>query len=156
MQMASGSIRRVVAMRLTPGEDVLEGLQAACAKASINNGIVLSGIGSLNGAAYYNPIPIAGKKAGYGYGEAIMLRGPIELLSMSGMICQGEDGETLLHIHCSLSDQYGNGHGGHLVEGNKVLLTVDIMVGEVEDIVMRRRYDEDLDIYIFNPVERQA
>jgi len=156
MQMASGDIKRVVAIRLAPGEGVLEGLQAACVREKIHNGVVLSGIGSLNGATYLNPVPIAEKKAGYGYGKAIVLPGPIELVGMSGVICQGEEEEILLHIHCSLSDQYGNGHGGHLIEGNTVLLTVEIVVGELGDVLMWRRYDEDLGIYILDPVERQV
>jgi len=33
--------------------------------------------------------------------------------------------EVLLHVHMSMSDQHGVGHGGHLVEGRKVLLTTE-------------------------------
>lgn len=155
MQFASGSIERIHAMRLAPGEDIMEGLRAACNKAALNNGVILSGIGSLDGAAFLNPVPIAGKKSGYGYGEALRLHGPIELVNMNGMICQGENGEMQFHIHCGLSDQYGNGHGGHLIEGNKVLLTLDVVIGEVGGIIMGRRYDEELEVHVFNPVERR-
>lgn len=67
------------------------------------------------------------------------------------MICHDEKGETLLHVHVSYSDPYGNAHGGHMTEGNKVLITVDIVIAELEGFEMGRRYDEDLDLFIFNP-----
>jgi hypothetical protein len=35
--------------------------------------------------------------------------------------------EVLLHVHMSMSDQHGVGHGEHLVEGRKVLLTTDMV-----------------------------
>ena len=31
----------------------------------------------------------------------------------------------------SLSDRYGSAHGGHLVEGTRVLLTVDVVIAEI-------------------------
>ena len=152
MQTALGAgIRRVVAIRMAPGEDVLEGLKSACAEHGIGHGMILGGIGSLNGARFFDPIPLPEKKAGYGYGDAIELTGPIELISLSGMICEGEDGQTMFHIHAGLSGQDGSGYGGHLIEGNKVLLTVDVIVAELGGVRMGRRFDEDLDVFIFNP-----
>ena len=47
IQMAEGRLGRVVVLRLKPGTDVLLGLQEACEKAGINNGVILSAIGSL-------------------------------------------------------------------------------------------------------------
>jgi len=41
-----------VPLRLTPGTDVLLGLTEACKRAHINNGVILSAIGSLNGVCY--------------------------------------------------------------------------------------------------------
>ncbi|MCD8350312.1 MAG: DNA-binding protein [Planctomycetaceae bacterium] len=155
MQSASGTLQRVVAMRLAPGEDVLDGLKRACAEHGVKEGLILGGIGSLNGAAFMNPIPLPDKKAGYGYGEPLRLEGPIELVALSGQICLGADGETLFHVHASLSDQQGHGWGGHLIEGNKVLLTTDILVAEVGGIAMGRRYDEDLEVLIFNPTPKK-
>lgn len=154
MQHSTGKIGKILAFRLEPGEYVLEGIKKACEDANIKNGVIISGIGSLDGARYFNPIPMNDKKAGYGYGEELILRGPIELVNVNGMICEGEEGETLLHIHCGFSDQYGNAYGGHLIDGNKVLLTVDIVVGEIEGMIMGRRYDENLEVFVFNPKSR--
>ena len=51
----------------------------------------------------------------------------------------------------SLSDRYGNAHGGHLVEGTKVLLTVDVMLAEVDGLVMGRKFDNELEVPLFAP-----
>jgi predicted DNA-binding protein with PD1-like motif len=151
MQTADGKIKRIVAVRLAPGEDLLLGLAEACKLRGLDNGLILTGIGSLRVARFFDPLPLPHKKAGYGYGEPIVLQGPIEIISASGMICRGENNETLFHVHCAFADQNGGGWGGHLIEGSKVLLTADFVLGEIEDMVMGRRFDEELDVYIFNP-----
>lgn len=133
-----------------PGTDVLLGLTEACKRAGINNGVILSAIGSLDGVSYCNPVELP-TKAGYGYGEVLHLTGPIELTSGAGIICHDDEGNTNLHVHMSLSDRYGNAHGGHLVEGTKVLLTVDVMLAEVDGLVMGRKFDNELEVPLFAP-----
>ena len=54
----------------------------------------------------------------------------------------------------SLSDRYGSAHGGHLVEGTRVLLTVDVVIAEIGGLVMGRKFDEELEVPLFAP--RQA
>ncbi len=153
IHMAEGKLGRVVAIRLTPGVDVLLGLQEACRRKGINNGVILSAIGSLNGVCYCNPVELP-TKAGYGYGETLHLTGPIELTNASGIICHDDEGNTNLHVHVSLSDRHGGAHGGHLVEGTKVLLTVDVIIAEIEGLVMGRKFDPELEVPLFAP--RQA
>ena len=154
MEMAQGKLGRVVALRLRPGTDVLLGLEEACKRAGINNGVILSAIGSLDGVQFCNPVELPEKKAGYGYGETLHLTGPIELTSASGIICHDDAGNTNLHVHISLSDRHGNAHGGHLVEGTKALLTVDVILAEIEGLVMGRKFDQELEVPLFAP--RQA
>ncbi len=151
---AQGNFKRIIAIRMSPGEDILKGILKVCEDNDIKNGVIISGIGSINGAQFYNPIPLPDKKAGYGYSEAIVLRGPIELIGIAGVIGHGVDGEILIHAHCSLSDQYGTGHAGHMIEGNKVLLTADIVIGELEGVNLLRAYDDELEVFLFSP--RQA
>ena len=154
MEMAQGKLGRVVALRLRPGTDVLLGLEEACKRAGINNGVILSAIGSLDGVQFCNPVELPEKKAGYGYGETLHLTGPIELTSASGIICHDDAGNTNLHVHISLSDRHGNAHGGHLGEGTKGLLTVDVILAEIEGLVMGRKFDQELEVPLFAP--RQA
>ena len=150
MEMAQGKLGRVIALRLKPGTDVLLGLQEACERNGINNGVILSAIGSLTGVQYCNPVELP-TKAGYGYGEILHLTGPIELTNASGIICHDDEGNPNLHVHISLSDRHGNAHGGHLVEGTKVLLTVDVILAEIEGLVMGRKFDEELEVPLFAP-----
>jgi len=151
--MAAGKLKRVVALRLMPGEDLMGGIEEACNRYGIRHGCILSGIGSLNGVRFFDVEALPGKKAGYGYGSLIEVRGPMELISVSGSICEGADGEVLLHVHGCFSDKTGRCFAGHMIEGNKVLLTADVVIGEFEGISMDRRYDENLDIYLIHPRE---
>ena len=153
MEMAQGKLGRVIAVRLKPGTDVLLGLQEACERNGINNGVILSAIGSLQDPHFCNPVELP-TKAGYGYGETLHLTGPIELSSASGIICHDDEGNTNLHVHMTVTDRHGNAHGGHLVEGTKVLLTVDVILAEIEGLVMGRKFDEELEVPLFAP--RQA
>jgi uncharacterized protein len=154
MELAQGKLGRVIAVRLRPGTDVLLGLTEACKRNNLNNGVILSAIGSLDGVKFCNPVELPESKAGYGYGEVLHLTGPIELTSAAGIICHDDEGVTNLHVHVSLSDRYGNAHGGHLVEGTKVLLTVDVILAEIEGLVMGRKFSEELGVPLFAP--RQA
>ena len=153
MEMAQGKLGRVVALRLKPGTDVLLGLEEACKRSGINNGVILSAIGSLDSPHFCNPVEVP-TKAGYGYGETLHLTGPIELTNASGIICHDDQGNTNLHVHMTVTDRHGNAHGGHLVEGTKVLLTVDVILAEIEGLVMGRKFDEELEVPLFAP--RQA
>lgn len=150
MEMAQGKLGRVIAVRLKPGTDVLLGLQEACERNGINNGVILSAIGSLQDPHFCNPVELP-TKAGYGYGETLHLTGPIELTSASGIICHDDEGNTNLHVHMTVTDRHGNAHGGHLVEGTKVLLTVDVILAEIEGLVMGRKFDEELEVPLFAP-----
>ena len=153
MEMAQGKLGRVVALRLKPGTDVLLGLEEACKRSGINNGVILSAIGSLDSPHFCDVVEVP-TKAGYGYGEVLHLTGPIELTNASGIICHDDEGNTNLHVHMTLTDRHGNAHGGHLVEGTKVLLTVDVIIGEISGIVMGRKFDNELEVPLFAP--RQA
>ena len=44
---AEGRLGRVVVIRLAPGADLLNGMQTACERYGIHNGVVISAIGSL-------------------------------------------------------------------------------------------------------------
>lgn len=153
IEMAEGKLSRIVALRLTPGTDVLLGLTEACKRAGINNGVILSAIGSLDSPHFCDVVELP-TKAGFGYGETLHLTGPIELTNASGIICHDDEGETNLHVHMTLTDRHGNAHGGHLVEGTKVLITVDVVIGEIEGMVMGRKFSEEMGVPLFAP--RQA
>ena len=151
---AEGRMGRVVVLRMKPGTDLLDGMLAACEKHGIHNGVIISAIGSLNGVYYCDVEAVSDKKCGYGYGRTLYLDGPIELTGASGVICSDADGRINMHVHINMSDKYGNAYGGHLVQGTKVLLTADIVLGEIEDVQMLRELDPDLEVYLLNPRQK--
>ena len=148
---AEGSLGRVIVVRLAPGTDLLKGIQEACEKYRIHNGVVVSAIGSLNGVRFCDVEALPEKKCGYGYGKILSLDETIELTGAGGVICSDAENNINLHIHICMSDKNGKAYGGHLVEGTKVLMTADIVLGEIEGIAMRREYNEDMDVYLLNP-----
>ena len=152
---AQGRMGRVVVIRLKPGTDLLGGIQAACERYQIHNGVVISAIGSLKKVRFCDVEALPEKKCGYGYGRVLALDETIELTGAGGVICSDAEQNINLHIHISMSDKNGKAYGGHLVEGTEVLMTADIVLGEIEGVDMLREYDEGLDVYLLNPRERQ-
>ncbi len=151
---AEGRMGRVVVLRMKPGTDLLDGMLAACEKHGIHNGVIISAIGSLNGVYYCDVEAVSDKKCGYGYGRTLYLDGPIELTGASGVICSDAEGRINMHVHINMSDKYGNAYGGHLVQGTKVLLTADIVLGEIEDVQMLRELDPDMEVYLLSPRQK--
>ena len=62
---AEGRMGRVVVIRLKPGADLLGGMQEACEQYGIHNGVILSAIGSLDGAKYCDIIDLPTKAGAY-------------------------------------------------------------------------------------------
>ena len=151
MRSAEGRLGRVVVMRLAPGADLLQGIQEACEKYQIHNGVIISAIGSLRQVRFCDVEPLPDRKCGVGYGKILALDETVELTGAGGVICSDADNNINLHIHISMSDKNGKAYGGHLVEGSIVLMTADIVLGEIEGISMLREYDEDMDVYLLNP-----
>lgn len=151
---AEGRLGRVIVARLLPGTDLLEGLQAVCEKHQIRSGVIISAIGSLDGVHYCNVEALPDKKCGYGYGQVLYLDGPIELTGAGGVICSDADGSINLHVHINMSDKYGNAHGGHLMQGTRVLMTADVVLGEIGDVSMLRKFDPEMEVYLLSPEQQ--
>lgn len=141
MKSASGTIKKIHVLRVEPGEGVLECIQHYCNEHQIVNGVLLSGIGSLDGCTFFDPQEIPEKPGLYGYVTPIDLPTPIELVGLSGIICAEADGSAAPHIHACFADAEGNEYGGHLKEGNRVLVTVELVIAELEGLRMLRRPD---------------
>src|SRR3990172_9429368 len=107
MESGSLEVSRIHILRIDPGEDVLECVQAFLGDKAVNQAVVLGGYGTL--AAHHlhwvrdNHLPAANL---YERGE-----GGIEILSMNGLVVEGQ-----AHIHVTLSTPKG-AYGGHLEPG---------------------------------------
>ena len=156
MRSAEGGFGKVHVIRFEPGEDVLTGIQSYCEEHRVCNGVVVSGIGSLDGCTFFDPMEIPGKPGCYGYVEPLFRGTPIELVGLSGIICHETDGKIVPHIHASFADKDGNEYGGHLKEGNLVLVTVEVVIAEIEGISMRREMDQLRGVPVLSPEEEEC
>ncbi|HSB73165.1 MAG TPA: PPC domain-containing DNA-binding protein [Candidatus Methylomirabilis sp.] len=149
---ASGAFGRMIPVRLRTGTDVSEGLRQVCQEHGVRYGAVLVGIGSLRQLTYQVLAPKADTKLGAGYTDPQCLPGPIEIVSLQGVIFESEHGEMLLHLHGTFSDRGGKVFGGHVVPGgNPVLATLDAVVAEVAGARLIRRPDPDVGLGLFTP-----
>lgn len=154
MKTAKGTVGRVHVIRLEPGEDVIKGIQNYCDDNSIASGVIISGIGSLDGCSFLDPIELPGKPGCFGYGDPIDKETPIELVGLSGIICHDDGGRPSPHIHASFADAAGNEYGGHLKEGNRVLITVEIVIAEIDGMDMKRAVDPSKGVPVLFPKEK--
>jgi len=149
---ASGKPGRLVPVRLRTGTDVANGIKQVCEELGIRYGAVLVGIGSVRQLSYCVLTPKPETKVGAGYTDPELVPGPVEIVGLSGVIFQSEEGETLLHLHGTFSDKTGRVYAGHVVSGaNPVLATLDALVGEVIDAKMTRRMDDEVGMGLYTP-----
>lgn len=149
---AAGAFGKVVPLRLKTGTDITDGFRAVCAAHGIRAGAILTGIGSLREMTYQVLTPKPETKLGAGYTDPQVVPGPVEVLSLQGVIFESEQGELLLHLHGTFSDQRGAVYAGHVVPGrNPVLATLDAVVAEIADVRLVRRDDPDVGLGLFTP-----
>jgi predicted DNA-binding protein with PD1-like motif len=118
---------RLHAIRLLPGQDLKEELQKLTTHARVHAGFILSAAGSLTKAS----LRMANRN------ESTVLDGPFEIVSLTGTLAH--DG---IHVHIAVSDGEGKTTGGHLMEGNVVFTTVELVIGEAVGLLFRREMDE--------------
>ncbi|MEP7156822.1 MAG: PPC domain-containing DNA-binding protein [Betaproteobacteria bacterium] len=114
-------------LRLHPGDDLRAALTALPAKIGFKAGFILSGIGSLSPAV----IRYAGAKSG------TRIDGDTEIISMAGTLA-GEGGP---HVHIAISDASGAVFGGHLMTGNNIRTTAEIVIGISDEWQLTREVD---------------
>jgi predicted DNA-binding protein with PD1-like motif len=128
-------------LRLHPGDDLRSSLTRLVIDREIPAACIISCVGSLARAA----LRLAGN------GGGTILEGPFEIVSLSGTLSpQGP------HLHIAFADSLGRVTGGHLLEGCRVLTTVEIIVGILPDVRFSRRHDAAtgyVELVITPPVE---
>ncbi len=117
---------KVVPLRLQPGDDLRRALEAWIGEQQEQAGCVLSAVGSLSLA----PLRLAGA------GETTVIRGALEILSLSGTL--SPDGA---HLHIAMADSSGSMIGGHLCAGSRVSTTAELVVGLLPEWHLCRELD---------------
>jgi hypothetical protein len=115
---------RLLMVRLNPGDDVLESIRIAVHENEIRNGIILSGVGSLNRyRVHVVNKPVLPIEDVFFEGE-----GPFDILTVTGAILEGR-----VHAHITLSNTE-HALGGHLEEGCTVLTFAMIVIADTPDV----------------------
>lgn len=109
-------------VRLSPGDDLRRALEAA----GIDGAFVVSGIGSLRDVL----LRFAGVS------KASLLPGDFEIISLAGAITA--DGA---HLHMAVSDSTGKVFGGHVVYGNTIRTTAEILLARTPGWHLSRQFD---------------
>lgn len=121
-----------ITVRLKPGQCLREEIERLVKEKQIRAGVILAAVGGLKNAA------LRVSKLDSGEHLVKQMDGPFELVSCMGTL--SVDG---CHIHASVADREGRCYGGHLKEGCRVFVTVELVIGVFEDAVYRRVMDEE-------------
>jgi hypothetical protein len=123
----------VIAIGIQPGEMLLESIRRACKDRDIRNGAVVSGIGTLKTCHLHyirrTEFPPAD--------EFYTLEKPLELLSVSGIIADGDP-----HLHVVVSCGREEVYAGHLEEKSEVLYLAEIAILKCNELNLTRTPDE--------------
>lgn len=124
--MAQTSSSEVLAVRLKPGQDLKTELQALVKRLGWKAACVVTCVGSLNKGF----LRFANQETG------TPISGKLEILSLSGTL----SGEAC-HLHLSVADSTGKTYGGHLLEGNPVYTTAEVVVMHLKELEFKRETD---------------
>ncbi|WP_394790815.1 PPC domain-containing DNA-binding protein [Rhodoferax sp.] len=117
-------------IRLSPGQDLRQALEAVVRDQNYRAAFVLSGIGSLSTAG----LRFAGAD------QPQRLVGDSEILSLSGTVAF--DGErSSSHLHMALATATGEVFGGHVAAGCVVRTTVEVLLALLPDWQFTRELD---------------
>ena len=124
----------IVTIGFAPGEMLLESIREALKSQGITNGAVVSGIGTLKTCRMHYVEHTGFPPRDHFY----ILNKPLELLSVSGLIADGEP-----HLHIVVSCGENEVYGGHLHEGSEVLYLAEIAILVFNEHKMERQPDPE-------------
>ncbi|MEX0758796.1 MAG: PPC domain-containing DNA-binding protein [Tistlia sp.] len=123
-QFEAGRQGRLVAIRLKPNQDLVEGIERAAGESGLRYATLRSGIGSLVDAAL-----------GYGSGEhagVTTVEGPdIEILTLAGELRTDDNGRPHAYLQGTIADAEARIYGGRFVRGaNPIGITLELVLQE--------------------------
>jgi predicted DNA-binding protein with PD1-like motif len=121
MHSVRPDVPRYLAVRLDPGEDVLDALESAVRQHGIRNAAILSGVGSLKRYRVHVVETTNMPPGNVFFGGD----GPYDILAVTGLVVNGS-----VHAHISFSDTR-HAMGGHLETGCTVLTFAVVIMAEM-------------------------
>jgi len=119
---------RVVILRFSRGDKLLEGIRDKLKELGIANAAVVSAIGTLDRIRYYQ-ITTTGPKS---VPEHHTLEAPIEFSSLEGVIADGQP-----HLHITFTD-LRRAYAGHLEDDSTVLYVAEVVIAEIKGVAKIR------------------
>ena len=113
-------------LRFRPGQDLKQSLDGWLAEHNIEAGAMLTCVGSLTDVS----LRLANQT------EPTQYTGHFEIVSLVGTLSTNGS-----HLHLSVSDSTGRTVGGHLLAGNKIYTTAEIVIGVLNDVTFVREPD---------------
>lgn len=113
---------RFIALRLDPGDDLLLAMREAVQREGIQNGAILSGVGSLD-RYHYHVVKTTNMPPGNTF---VRGEGPFDILTVTGLVVNGE-----IHAHVAFSNAE-QAMGGHIEEGCRVLTFAVIVMADAQ------------------------
>ena len=138
--LQEGSLGRVWVTRLLPGDDLAQGIIRVMQEAKVERAVVVSAVGSLRDVVLRDAKEVARLPVTPERVNTVTLAGPLELLSLEGMIVPGEQG-PFCHLHPTLGAEDGSVWGGHLLEG-AVFSTVELALAELVGFTVVKRHSQ--------------
>lgn len=126
-------------LRLSPKEDLKLALLNEITALQLPAASIISAVGSLCGVhlRLAADLSVTEDKEKFFTSEECY-----EIVSLSGTLEYNESlAESNAHIHISLSDKKGAVIGGHLMEGNYIYTTAEIVLGSYPNVIFDRQYD---------------
>ncbi len=115
-----------IAIRLTKGQDLKAEIQSLVTQHQIQAGSIASCVGCLQALN----IRLAGAT------KTLTLQQPFEIVSIMGTLTPKHQ-----HIHISVADSHGQVFGGHLLEGNVIDTTAELIIHQYEQLHFSREHD---------------
>ncbi len=125
--VAPSSPLKTYALRLRPGDDLRQQLNAFAQANGLQAGAMLTCVGSLTHVA----LRLANQNGPTTY------HGHFEIVSLVGTLSAAAGS----HLHLAVSDSTGRTIGGHLLDGCRVYTTAEIVLGELTGLEFSRETD---------------
>lgn len=119
-------MHKFYSLRLNPNQDLKIEIQNFCEKNDVSAGCILSAVGSLNIAK----LRLTGLQGLFESSEKF------EIVSATGTVSKNGS-----HLHISIADQDGKVIGGHLMNGNFIYTTCEIIILSLENQEFKREFD---------------
>ena len=134
---------KIVPAQLPTGEDLISSIKKACNDNGIRYGAILSTVGSLRKLTLEVVVSSKKSRTGTDFGPPQVIPGPLQVISLEGVIFETTEGEMDTHIHGTFVSEGGKIYGGHLVEGGSPIATrLVTVIGEFAGVSLIEKLDE--------------